>query len=41
VDEYVLAAGVGLNKSEALRWIEPLHSTCRHVRSPCCRMSAA
>ena len=35
MDEYVLAAGVGLNKSEALRWIEPLHCTCRHVRTPC------
>src|SRR5258708_40260805 len=35
VDEYVLAAGVGLNKSEALRWIEPFHCTCRHVRTPC------
>src|SRR5882757_9514794 len=28
VDEHVLTARVGLNKSETLRWIEPLHSTC-------------
>jgi|ERR1700750_954658 hypothetical protein len=34
MDEHVLAAVVGLNKSEALCRIEPLHSTCRHVSLP-------
>jgi hypothetical protein len=34
VDEYVLAAAVGLNKSETLCRIEPLHSTCCHVSLP-------
>jgi hypothetical protein len=32
--EYVFAAVVRLNKSEALGRVEPLHSTCRHVRTP-------
>jgi len=32
--EDILAAVVGLNKSIALGRVEPLHSTCRHVRSP-------
>jgi hypothetical protein len=32
--EYVLAAAVGLDKSEALNRVEPLHGTCRHVRAP-------
>src|SRR6266478_5462239 len=31
VHKHVLAAVVGLNKSESLSRIEPLHSTCRHV----------
>src|SRR4051794_33716338 len=34
MDKHVLAAAVRLNKSIALRRIEPLHCTCRHVRSP-------
>src|SRR6202158_6246083 len=33
VHKHVLAAVVGLNKSKSLSRIEPLHSTCRHVRS--------
>ena len=34
MDEHVLAASVGLNKSIALRRIEPLHCAYRHVVSP-------
>jgi hypothetical protein len=41
MDEDVFAATVGLNETEALCCIEPLHNTCRHDRSPCCRTSAA
>jgi hypothetical protein len=33
MDEYVLAAVVGLNKSIALGGIEPLYSACRHAHS--------
>ena len=34
VHKYVLAAVVGLNESKSLGRVEPLHSTCRHVRTP-------
>jgi hypothetical protein len=34
VNEHVLAASVGLNKSIALRRVEPLHRTYSHVRFP-------
>jgi hypothetical protein len=34
MDEHVFAAGVGLDKAIALRRIEPLHCTYRHVVSP-------
>src|ERR1700681_1395821 len=34
VHKHVLAAVVGLNKSKSLSRIEPLHSTCHHLRSP-------
>jgi hypothetical protein len=30
MDEYVLAARIGLNETEAFCRIEPLHSTCSH-----------
>src|SRR5258707_12764870 len=36
MDEYILAAAVGLNKSKSLCRVEPLHSTSRHIRSPYC-----
>ena len=35
VHENILAAAVGLNKAISLSRIEPLHSTCRHGRTPC------
>jgi hypothetical protein len=34
VHEDILAAIVGLNKPKSLSRVEPLHSTCRHVRTP-------
>jgi hypothetical protein len=34
VHEHILAAVVGLNKSETFGRVEPLHGTCRHVRTP-------
>jgi hypothetical protein len=34
MDEHILAAAVGLNKSEPLLRIEPLHCARRHVRTP-------
>jgi len=34
VHKNVFAAVVGLNKPKSLSRVEPLHSTCRHVRSP-------
>jgi hypothetical protein len=30
VHEDILATVVGLNESISLRWVKPLHSTCRH-----------
>jgi hypothetical protein len=30
VHEDILATAVGLNESISLRWVKPLHSTCRH-----------
>src|SRR5215475_4997279 len=32
MDEHVLAAGLGLNESVALRWVEPFDSASRHHR---------
>jgi hypothetical protein len=34
VHKDILAAVVGLNETEALCRIEPLHCTCRHGRTP-------
>ena len=34
VHEHVPAAVVGLDKSITLGWVEPLHSTYRHVHTP-------
>jgi len=34
MDKHILAASVGLNKSIALRRVEPLHRTHCHVHSP-------
>src|SRR5687767_9397125 len=34
MDEHVLAASVGLNKSKALRRVEPFYCTCCHTHSP-------
>jgi hypothetical protein len=34
VYKHVFAACIGLNKSKSLSRVEPLHSTCRHVRTP-------
>jgi len=34
VHEYVLAATIRLNEPISLCWVEPLHSSCRHVSSP-------
>jgi hypothetical protein len=35
VHEDILAAVVRLNETKALGRVEPFHSTCRHVRTPC------
>jgi len=34
VYKHVFAAVIGLNKSKSLSRVEPLHKTCRHVRTP-------
>ena len=34
VYEHVFATTIGLNKAKALLAVEPLHRTCRHVRTP-------
>jgi len=34
VYKHVFSAGIGLNKSKSFGRVEPLHSTCRHVRTP-------
>ena len=34
VHEYIFAAFVGLDKSVSFGRVEPLHNTCRHVRTP-------
>jgi hypothetical protein len=34
MNKHVLAAAVGLNKSVSFGRVKPLHSTCRHVRTP-------
>src|ERR1700694_6236970 len=34
VHEDIFATAVGLNKSKSLSRVEPLHSTCRHHRTP-------
>ena len=34
VHEHIPAAVVGLNKPISLSWVEPLHNTSRHVRTP-------